>query len=157
MNKVELTGRLTADPDYHGEYRVPVAKFTLAVKRKFVKEGDRDVDFINCIVFGKSSTNIDKYCKKSTKLDIVGHLQSGSYTNKEGRKIYTTDVVVESWEFGESQKAAGEVNDDQSAQVTDNDFFVKLSNGQSVTAPPPSPEDFIFVPDDADSEGLPFN
>lgn len=110
MNKVVLMGRLTRDPEVRytqGEQSMAVARFTLAVDRRFRKEGEKTADFISCAAFGKIAEFMDKYCRQGTKLIIEGRIQTGSYTNREGTKVYTTDVVVESAEFAES-KAAGQ-------------------------------------------------
>lgn len=104
MNKVILMGRLTRDPDIKytaGEEATCIARFTLAVDRRFKKD---EADFIGCVAFGKTGEFIEKYVKKGTKLAITGRIQTGSY-EKDGQKIYTTDVVVEEAEFAESKKA----------------------------------------------------
>lgn len=107
MNKVILMGRLTRDPDIKytaGEEATCIARFTLAVDRRFKKD---EADFIGCVAFGKTGEFIEKYVKKGTKLAITGRIQTGSY-EKDGQKIYTTDVVVEEAEFAESKKAESE-------------------------------------------------
>lgn len=106
MNKVILMGRLTKDPDVRwstGDNPQAIARYTLAVDRRFKREGQQEADFISCIAFGKQGEFADKYLKKGTKIAIVGRLQAGSYTNREGHKVYTTDVVVEEQEFAESK------------------------------------------------------
>lgn len=111
MNKTILCGRLTADPDVrYSQTAEPmaVARYTLAVDRKFKKEGEQSADFINCVAFGKSADFADKYYRKGTKIIITGRIQTGSYTNKDGQKVYTTDVVVEEQEFAESKKDSSE-------------------------------------------------
>lgn len=111
MNKTILCGRLTADPDVrYSQTAEPmaVARYTLAVDRKFKKEGEQSADFINCVAFGKSAEFAEKYYRKGTKIIITGHIQTGSYTNKDGQKVYTTDVVVEEQEFAESKKDSSE-------------------------------------------------
>ena len=105
MNVVSLMGRLTRDPDVR-QGETCVAKYTLAVDRK--KEG---TDFINCVSFGKRAEFVEKYLKKGTKVVAVGRIKTGSNTNREGQKIYTTDVVVEDLEFAESKKTAAEPPD----------------------------------------------
>lgn len=104
MNKVILMGRLTKDPDvrYAGGDSSAVARFTLAVDRRFKKEGGDTADFISCVAFGKSGEFAEKYLKKGTKVVIEGRIQTGSY-EKDGQRIYTTDVVVEGMEFAESK------------------------------------------------------
>ena len=107
MNKVLLMGRLTKDPETRGEGDKKAAKFTLAVDRKFKKEGSTEADFISCVSFSKSAEFCEKYLKKGTKVVLVGRIQTGSYTNKEGAKVYTTDIVVDEIEFAESKKEEG--------------------------------------------------
>lgn len=107
MNKVILTGRLTKEPDVRysaGENQTAVARYTLAVDRKFKRQGDEQTaDFINCVTFGKNAEFAEKYLKKGTKIAVTGRIQTGSYVNKDGQKVYTTDVVVEEHEFCESK------------------------------------------------------
>lgn len=119
MNKVILMGRLTRDPEMRGDGTSLVARYTLAVDRRFKKEGQADADFINCVCFGKSAEFAEKYLKKGTKVVVTGRIQTGSYTDKDNKKVYTTDVIVEEQEFAESKGASGE-----SAEVkADNDFM----------------------------------
>jgi single-strand DNA-binding protein len=107
MNVVVLTGRLTKDPEVK-EGNTPYARFTLAVDRKFKKEGDtQTADFINCVCFSKQAEFVGKFFKKGMKMDLSGRLQTGSYTNKEGTKVNTVDVVADSVEFGESKGSKG--------------------------------------------------
>ena len=109
MNKVILMGRLTRDPDVRysqGDKPMAVAKFNLAVERRYKREGEQTADFINCTTFGKIAEFIERYCHQGTKLVVEGRLQSGSYTNKDGLKVFTTDVMVEHCEFAESKAAA---------------------------------------------------
>ena len=97
MNKVILMGRLTRNPDVRysqGEKATCVARYTLAVNRRFRREGDQDADFINCVAFGRQGEFAEKYLKQGTKIVISGRIQTGSYTNRDGAKVYTTDVVV---------------------------------------------------------------
>ena len=136
MNKVILMGRLTRDPDIRysqGEKSTAVARYPLAVDRKFKKDGDASADFINCIAFGKNGEFAEKYLHRGTKIAVVGRIQTGSYTNKDGQKVYTTDVVVEEHEFAESKKAAGDnsgnVNNSSNAFPTDKDGFMNIPAG----------------------------
>ena len=99
MNKAILMGRLTRHPDFRQNQNGEVARYTLAVDR--IKG---EADFIPCVAFGKQAEFADKYLKQGTKIVVVGHIQTGSYTNKEGQKVYTTDVIVENQEFAESKK-----------------------------------------------------
>ena len=136
MNKVILAGRLTADPEvrYAGEEeKMCVARYRLAVDRRAARnaDGHQTADFINCVAFRKSGEFAEKYLRKGMKIIVSGRIQTGSYTNKEGQKVYTFDVVVEEHEFCESKGV-------QAEQTTQPD------NG------------FVPVPDDTDLEGLPF-
>jgi single-strand DNA-binding protein len=137
MNKIILIGRLTKDPDVrytHGEQSTAIARYSLAVDRKFKKEGEPDADFINCVAFGRSGEFAEKYLRKGTKIAVVGRIQTGRYTNKDGQKVYTTDVIVEEQEFAES----------------------KASVGNTQQAAPTSKDGFMSIPDGLDEE-LPFN
>ncbi len=113
MNRVVLMGRLTRDPEVRysqGENQTAIARYTLAVDRRFARRDDpnaQTADFINCVVFGKGGEFAEKYLKKGTKLVVSGRIQTGSYTNKDGVKVYTTEVVVEDQEFAESKNAQG--------------------------------------------------
>ena len=110
MNKVILMGRLTRDPDVRysqGENPTAVARYSLAVDRRFSKNEENSTDFINIVAFGKAGEFAEKYLHKGTKVLVTGRIQTGSYTNKDGQKVYTTDVVAEDQEFCESKNAAG--------------------------------------------------
>lgn len=134
MNRVVLAGRLTADPDIRhtgGAEDLAVARYRLAVDRRVAcNNGEQTADFINCVAFGKRAEFAEKYLRKGIKIMISGRIQTGSYKDKEGRTVYTTDVVVEEHEFCESKGAQ--------EQTTHPD------NG------------FVPVPDDSDLDGLPF-
>lgn len=109
MNKVILMGRLVRDPEVRysqGENPMAIARYTLAVDRKFKRDGEPNADFINCIAFGKNGEFAEKYLHKGIKILIEGRWQSGSYTNRDGQKVYTNDCVVESCEFAESKNAS---------------------------------------------------
>ena len=113
MNKVILIGRSTKDADVRysqGDKPMAIARLSLAVDRRFKKDGEPTADFINCIAFGKTAEVIEKYVSKGTKIAVVGHIQTGSYTNKDGQKVYTTDVVIDEMEFCES-KSNSQQND----------------------------------------------
>lgn len=116
MNQIILMGRLTKDPETRGEGENIVARYTLAVDRRTKKDGQPEADFINCVVFGKSAEFASKYLKKGAKIALSGRLQTGSYTNKEGKKVYTTDVIVETCEFAESKK-------EENKTAADDDFM----------------------------------
>ena len=154
MNKVILMGRLTRDPDVRysqGESATAVARYTLAVDRRFRRDGDASADFIGCVAFGRQAEFAEKYLRQGKKIAITGRIQTGSYTNREGQKVYTTDVVVEEQEFAESKAAAGEhAGGFQSQQNQANPF-------QSAPAPSAAAGDgFMNIPDGIDEE-LPFN
>ena len=145
MNKVILMGRLTRDPEVRysqGGNQTAIAHYSLAVNRRFKREGDPEADFINCVAFGKQAEFAEKYLKKGTKMAITGRIQTGSYTNKDGVKVYTTDIIVEEQEFAES-KAAAE------------------NHTAASPAPQPAPQQnqadgFMNIPDGIDEE-LPFS
>ena len=106
MNKSILMGRLVADPEIRysqGAEPTCIARYRLAVDRKYKKDGEQNADFINCVVFGKGAEFAEKYLHKGTKILAIGRIQTGSYTNNDGQKVYTTDVVVEEQEFAESK------------------------------------------------------
>ena len=109
MNKVILIGRLTRDPDIrYTADSTAIARYTLAADRRFKRDGEAAADFIGCVAFGKNAEFAEKYLRKGTKIAVVGHIQTGSYTNREGTKVYTTDVIVEEQEFAESKKNGSE-------------------------------------------------
>lgn len=142
MNKVILMGRFVRDPEVRysqsAEGSTAVARFTLAVNRnRSVKEGEQSADFISCVAFGKQGEFVEKYLHQGIKVCLCGRIQTGSYTNKDGVKVYTTDVITESIEFAES----------------------KASDG-SGTRPQPNVnagDGFMNIPDGVEDEGLPFN
>lgn len=107
MNKVILCGRATRDTEVKGD-ETKVGRYTLAVDRKYSKGEEKQTDFLNCVCFGKSAEFAEKYVKKGTKLIVIGRIQTGSYTNKDGQKIYTTDIIVDEQEFAESKNASSE-------------------------------------------------
>lgn len=142
MNKVILMGRLTRDPDVRytqGEEPMAIARFTLAVDRRGKRDGEASADFPSCVCFRRTAEFIEKYAHQGTKLVVTGRIQTGSYTNRDGQRVYTTDVVVEEAEFAESKAAA-----DRNTQQT----------------PPPSPDTgadgFMNIPDGIEEE-LPFD
>lgn len=146
MNKVIIMGRPTRDPEVRysqGENSTAVARYTLAVDRRFKKEGDEQTaDFISCVAFGRAAEFVEKYIRKGTKIAVTGRIQTGSYTNKDGQKVYTTDVVVEEQEFAESKSSSA--NNTSSDVPSDN-------------RPAPAAGDgFMNIPDGIDEE-LPFN
>lgn len=131
MNKVILMGRLTKDPEVRysqGNNPMAIARYTLAVERKFKRDGEPNADFINCIAFGKNGEFAEKYLHKGMKILIEGRWQSGSYTNRDGQKVYTNDCVVESCEFAES-KNASQSERPQPIPQTDSDGFMSIPDG----------------------------
>ncbi|MBO5550667.1 MAG: single-stranded DNA-binding protein [Lachnospiraceae bacterium] len=158
MNKAMLTGRLTRDPNVRysqGENQMCVARFTLAVDRRRSRNQDgsgQTADFISCVAFGRTGEFVEKYARKGMKFDVVGRIQTGSYQNKDGQTVYTTDVVIDEIEFGESKNAAG--------ANAGSDFYQGPSNSgrneAPSAAPQPADDGFMNVPDEIDDE-LPFN
>ena len=147
MNKVILMGRLTRDPEVRysqGDVSTAVARYTLAVDRRFRRDGEATADFINCVAFGRQAEFAERYLRQGTKIAITGRIQTGSYTNRDGVKVYTTDIVVEEQEFAESKSA--------SASSGENNY-------QASPTPAPSAnigDGFMNIPDGIDEE-LPFN
>ena len=126
MNKVILIGRLAADPEVRysqGENATAIARYRLAVDRRYKREGEQTADFISCVAFGKNGEFVEKYLHKGTKIAISGRIQTGSYTNKDGQKIYTTDVVVEEHEFCESKSAGSATGASPYGQADENGFM----------------------------------
>ena len=141
MNKCILVGRLTKDPETRvsqGDNGTTITRFSIAVNRRFKnKEGVYEADFPNCVCYGKTAEFVDQYFKKGMAIGITGRLATGSYTNKDGQKVYTTDVVVEEAEFVES-KNSGSSDNNQSAPENKN-------------------TDFMNIPDEIEDSELPFN
>ena len=141
MNRVILMGRLTRDPDIRytsGENSMAVARYTLAIDRAIKKQGEQSADFINCVAFSKAAEFAEKYFRQGMRVLVSGRLQTGSYTNREGQKVYTTDVILDSQEFADSKgESAGGGSKKQEANV--------------------DADGFMNIPDGVDDEGLPFN
>jgi single-strand DNA-binding protein len=154
MNKVILCGRLTRDPDVRysqGDTATAVARYTLAVDRRFSRRDQQDAqtaDFIGIVAFGKAGEFAEKYLKKGTKVIVTGRIQTGSYTNKDGVKVYTTDVVAEDQEFAESKNSAGS----NGGNYGGGDFHPAGNE----PAPAAAGDGFMNIPDGIDEE-LPFN
>ncbi len=133
MNKVILMGRLVRDPEvrYGGANNTAVARYSLAVPRKFKRDNEPDCDFINCIAFGKLGEFAEKYLSKGIKIAVTGRIQTGSYINKDGVKVYTTDIVVEEQEFAESKSASQQNTQSRSEPMpqTDSDGFMNIPDG----------------------------
>ncbi len=125
MNRAEIVGRLVRDPDVrysNNDKNTAVAKFTVACNRKFKKEGQPDADFISCVAFGKTAEFIEKYFQKGMAIGLTGTIQTGSYTNKDGNKVYTTDVLAEEVEFVERRSE----NSASNAPATTDDGFMNI-------------------------------
>ena len=156
MNKVILMGRLTRDPDIRysaGENSTAVARYTLAVDRRFRRDVEQTADFISCVAFGRTAEFAEKYFHQGIRIVISGRIQTGSYTNRDGVKVYTTDVVVEEQEFAESKSASAE----------NSGGFGGGYRQPQAAAPAPAPaaasasaDGFMNIPDGIDEE-LPFN
>ena len=138
MNKVILMGRLTRDPEVRysqGERSMAIAKYTLAIDRRKTQQNSAPgADFINCVAFDRAGEFAEKYFRQGLRVLISGHLQTGSYTNKDGQKVYTTDVIVESQEFADSRR-----------------------DGSGAGSRGSKDDDFMNIPDNVEDEGLPFN
>lgn len=144
MNSVQLTGRFTRDPDVrYTDGGSTVARFTLAVDRAFKTENGPTADFVSCVAFGRTAEFIEKYFSKGMKMELNGRIQTGSYTNQEGQKIYTTDVMAERVGFAESKASSERSNQEEG--------FGPVPSANEVK------EDFMSIPDDLEDEELPFN
>ena len=137
MNKVILLGRLTRNPE--GRYtsgkdntQLCIARYTLAIDRRFKTEGQPSADFINCVAMGKNGEFAEKYLKQGTKIAVTGRIQTGSYTNKDGQKVYTTDVMIEEQEFAESKKSD---NAQPEPSESANDGFMNIPEGIEAELP----------------------
>lgn len=148
MNKVILMGRLTRDPEVRysqGDSQLAIGKFSIAVDRRFKRQGDTvTADFFNCTAFGKQAEFVEKYLKQGTKVVVTGRIQNDNYTNKEGQKVYSVQIIVEEMEFAESKNAA----------AGNGSSFQNPSMGN--TEPMAPEEGFMNIPDGIEST-LPFN
>ncbi len=146
MNTVQLVGRFTRDPDVrYTDGGSTIARFTLACDRRFKRDGEDNADFISCVAFGKTAEFIERYFVKGQRIGLNGRIQTGSYVNQEGTKVYTTDVIAENVEFVESKNAAGGDNG---------------AGCQPASRPTPASavgDGFMNIPDGVEDEGLPFN
>lgn len=160
MNSVILTGRLTRDPrtSYsQGAEQTAITRFTLAVNRRFAKEGEPAADFIECVCFKNQAEHASRYYKQGTKIEVRGRIQTGSYINRDGQKVYTTEVVIDEMDFAES-KAAADQSRSQAPQAPE---------PQAAQTPAPAPQmtpkqaretgQFMAIPDEVEDFGLPFN
>lgn len=151
MNKVLLRGRAVRDPEIRytqGQNSTAVARYTLAVDRRYSgPDGKREADFIPCIAFGKAAEFCERYVHKGTALCICGRINTGSYTNRDGQKVYTTDVIVEEQEFSESRAAAERSASTDTAQEASSTARDAAQVGDG----------WMEIPEGVDDEGLPFN
>lgn len=144
MNKVILLGNLTRDPEIRysqGEKQIAVARFSLAVNRRFANDGETNADFFNCTAFGKTAEFIEKYFRQGSRMSLVGRIENNNYTNKNGEKVYSVQIMVEEVEFSERKSA-------QSNNKTQNQNQPAHANGAD--------DDFMNIPDGIE-DGLPFN
>jgi len=166
MNKVILMGRLTREPEVRysqGERQMAIARYTLAVDRRgrSNNNGEATADFIQCVAFDRAAEFAEKYLHQGTKMLVTGRIQTGSYTNRDGQKVYTTDVIVEDQEFAESKASSdnnGGYNNNYNGGYSNNSGW----RGSSASAARPVPSEavapgFMNIPDGVDDEGLPFN
>lgn len=148
MNKVIMIGRLTRDPEVRysqGASQTAIARFSLAVDRRWKREGEPDADFFNCTVFGRQADFVEKYLRQGTKVVVTGRIQNDNYTNKDGQKVYSVQIIVEEIEFAESKNAAAATGAAPAYQAS--------------SRPSPSQaagDGFMSIPDGAEEE-LPFN
>ena len=146
MNKVILMGNLTRDPEIRysqGENSLAIARFSLAVNRRFARQGETDVDFFNCTAFGKTAEFVERYFKQGSRMTLCGRIQNDNYTNKNGEKVYSVQIIAEEVEFAERKSTADQ----------------NMANAGNAPAPAPAStagDDFMNIPDGID-EGLPFN
>lgn len=144
MNKVILLGNLTRDPEIRysqGEKQMAVARFSIAVNRRFANDGETNADFFNCTAFGKTAEFIEKYFRQGSRMSLVGRIENNNYTNKNGEKVYSVQIMVEEVEFAERKSAQSNnqtQNQNQPAQTNCGD------------------DDFMSIPDGIE-DGLPFN
>ena len=144
MNKVILLGNLTRDPEIRysqGEKQMAVARFSIAVNRRFANDGETNADFFNCTAFGKTAEFIEKYFRQGSRMSLVGRIENNNYTNKNGEKVYSVQIMVEEVEFAERKSA-------QSNNQTQNQNQQAQANGGD--------DDFMSIPDGIE-DGLPFN
>ena len=181
MNRVILMGRLTRDPDIRysqNDNQLSIARFTLAVDRRFKRDGEQTADFISCVAFGRTAEFFERFMKQGSKVVVEGRIQTGSYTRQDGQKVYTTDVVVENAEFAESKaSASGNAGGYQpqqpyqqpapqqsyQPQFQPQQTYQQAPPQQPSPAPQPVPsaeaagEGFMNIADGLEDEGLPFH
>ncbi len=158
MNKVILMGRLTRDPEVRysqGDSPLAIARYTLAVDRRQARNNngeEQTADFINCVAFGRTAEFAERYLHKGTKIAVTGRIQTGSYTNKDGVRVYTTEVVVEEHEFAESKNASSNNEGGFNGGYNGGGY----AGGNNTSAPSGAGDGFMNIPDGIDEE-LPFN
>jgi len=163
MNKVILCGRLTKDPEVRysqGDRQMAIARYTLAVDRRGARRSgdgnnnEQTADFIQCVAFDRAAEFAEKYLRQGTKMIVTGRIQTGSYTNRDGQRVYTTDVVVEEQEFAESKNAS----QSSGSQSFSGSFQQRETSSRPSAAPVADAGDgFMNIPDGVEDEGLPFN
>ena len=160
MNKVILMGRLAREPEVRysqGTEPLAIARYTLAVNRRFKRQGEPEADFINCVAFDRAGEFAEKYFRQGMRVLVSGRIQTGSYVNKDGQKVYTTDIIVDDQEFADSKGQGG----DNSGFGGGNSYGGGNRGGyQQGTRPAPSSaigDGFMNIPDGVEDEGLPFN
>ena len=132
MNKIILLGRLTRDPEIRysqGENSMAIARFTIAANRRYKREGEPEADFFNCTAFGKQAEFVEKYLKQASKILVSGRVQNDNYTNKEGQKVYSVQIMVEELEFAESKGNSDAGTQQQATPQTDNNGFMNIPAG----------------------------
>lgn len=150
MNKVILMGNLTRDPEIRysqGENSLAIARFSIAVNRRFARQGDTDTDFFNCTAFGRQAEFVEKYFKQGSRMLLTGRIQNDNYTNKNGEKVYSVQIIAEEIEFAERKSTA-----DANAASRGNSGF----GGGSPEPAMAADDDFMNIPDGVE-DGLPFN
>lgn len=162
MNKVLLCGRLTRDPEIRysqGERQMPIARYTLAVDRRRGRGNqengsEQTADFIQCVAFDRNAEFAEKYLRQGTKMIVTGRIQTGSYTNKDGQRVYTTDIIVEEQEFAESKNASQGGGSSFSGNFAQNEA---RSSAPSQRPVEDLGDGFMNIPDGVEDDGLPFN
>lgn len=134
MNKVILMGNLTRDPEIRytqGEKSMAIARFSLAINRRFYREGETNVDFFNCTAFGKQAEFVEKYFRQGSRMLLVGRIQNDNYTNKNGEKVYSVQIMADEIEFAERKQAGGNNNSEPEQKQDDDDFMEIPENIES--------------------------
>ena len=150
MNKVILMGRLTRDPDVRYQDASDescIARFSIAVDRRFKREGEKDADFFNCVAFGRTGSFVEKYIRQGTKILLTGRIQNDNYTNRQGERVYSVGIIVEEIEFGEN-KAASQTNE-STRPAAEQSTRREPAGGRT--------DGFMNIPDGASDSDLPFN